>query len=51
MSAGIVGLDIYNEEKVKDFNMRGDRMKAGLTKLLFEVGMDPKEHAKHLEDI
>lgn len=51
MSAGVVGLDIYNEQKVEEFNKRGDRMKAGLTRLLFETGIYPQEHAEYLEDI
>ena len=51
MSTGIVGLDIYNEQKVNEFNARGDRMKAGLTKLLLETGLYPQEHAEHLQDI
>ncbi|KAI1610222.1 aminotransferase class 3 [Exophiala viscosa] len=51
MSAGVVGLNIYDEQKVHEFNARGDRMKAGLTQLLFDTGIYSKEHAEHLKDI
>ncbi|EHK97224.1 putative Uncharacterized aminotransferase [Glarea lozoyensis 74030] len=51
MSAGIVALDIYNEQKLKEFNARGDRMKAGITKVLFDTGIYSQEHAEYLKDV
>ncbi|RDL36877.1 uncharacterized protein BP5553_06229 [Venustampulla echinocandica] len=51
MSAGVVALDIYNEQKVMEFNARGDRMKFGITRVLFETGLYSQEHAEYLKDI
>jgi glutamate-1-semialdehyde 2,1-aminomutase len=51
MSAGIAGLDIFNAERVKDLNARGDRLKAGITEVLFEAGIYPQEHAAYLKDV
>jgi glutamate-1-semialdehyde 2,1-aminomutase len=51
MAAGCAGLDIYDEPTVVEFNARGDRMKAGLTKLLFDTGLYPAEHSKYLRDV
>ncbi len=51
MSTGIVALDIYNEQKVKEFNARGDRMKAGITRALFETSLYSQENAEYLKDI
>jgi glutamate-1-semialdehyde 2,1-aminomutase len=51
MSAGIVGLDIFNSDTVSKLNSRGDRMKAAITKILFEAGIYLSEHATLLTDV
>ena len=51
MSAGIVGLDIFKREKVEELNARGDRMRAEITRVFFEMGIYAQEHANHLEDV
>jgi len=44
-------LEIFNAEKVKELNARGDHLKAGITEVLFEVGIYPREHAAYLQDV
>jgi glutamate-1-semialdehyde 2,1-aminomutase len=50
MSAGIVGLDIFNGEKLEELNARGDRMRAEITQVFFEMGIYAQEHANQLKD-
>jgi glutamate-1-semialdehyde 2,1-aminomutase len=51
MSAGIASIDIYNEQKVEELNARGNRMKEGITRILFETGLYPQEQAQYLKDV
>jgi glutamate-1-semialdehyde 2,1-aminomutase len=51
MAAGAVALNIYNKQKVEEFNARGDRMKRGITKVLFETGIYSQEDTEYLKDI
>jgi glutamate-1-semialdehyde 2,1-aminomutase len=51
MSAGIVGLDIFNKQKVEELNARGDRMRAKITQVFFEMGIYAQEHANYLKDV
>jgi glutamate-1-semialdehyde 2,1-aminomutase len=51
MSAGAVALDIYNKQKVEEFNTRGDRMKSGITRVLFETGLYGQEDTEYVKDI
>lgn len=51
MSAGIAGLDIFTAQRVEELNARGDRLKAGITEVLFAMGIYPYEHAAYLKDV
>jgi len=50
MSAGIVGLDIFNQKKVEELTAREDGMKAKTTQVLFETDIYPTEYASYLID-
>lgn len=51
MSAGIVGLDIYNKEAVDALNQRGSRMKAALQQVFISHGIYDKHPAGAQQNI
>ncbi|KAH8695279.1 aminotransferase class 3 [Talaromyces proteolyticus] len=51
MSAGVVGLDIFDAEKVRNLNLKGDTIKDGVTRILQDTDIYPRRQDRFLEDV